>query len=354
MSIARIDARALLGPRHVAPSSEELRVVGVFNPGAVAIGGSVVLLVRVAEAAREARRGYAALPRWDCERGTTVIDWMRKEELIVEDPRVVTVRSTGMKRLTFISHLLVVYIRDGLEVQRIGPGRFMPQGQMEEFGVEDPRIIAIDGRFYITYVAVSRHGAATALASSEDFLHFTRHGVIFPPENKDVVLFPERIGDEYLALHRPNPAQHFSAPEIWLASSPDLLHWGRHRPFLRGDGPGESGRIGAGTPPLRTTAGWLEIYHGNGPTLGIGSAVGTYTAGALLMDLNDPRKVIGRCPQVLVPEADYERRGFVPKVVFPTGIVCQEDRLLVYYGAADESTAVVEFRLRDLLAAMRR
>jgi len=172
------------------------------------------------------------------------------------------------------------------------------------------------------------------------------------PSNKDVVLFPQRIEGEFLALHRPNPAQHFTRPEIWLAASPDLIHWGRHSPLLRGEGADEGGRIGAGTPPIRTTAGWLEIYHGNAATAGSSARAGAYCAGAILTDLDRPGRIIGRCTGILVPETRYERQGFVPDMVFPTGIVPREETLLVYYGAADQATAVAELRLRDVLHAL--
>ena len=234
------------------------------------------------------------------------------------------------------------------------PTRFLPGDALEEFGVEDPRITALNGRYYVTYVAVSRHGAATALAATSDFRQFTRLGVIFPPENKDVVLFPERIKGQYVALHRPNPAQHFTRPEIWIASSPDLIHWGSHAPMLRGEGAREAGRIGAGAPPVRTPAGWLEVYHGNKPAPDRPRGVGTYSAGAVLLDLEEPRNVIARCATLLVPEAHYERHGFVPDIVFPTGLVQHGETVLLYCGAADESTTVVELRLRDVLSAMRR
>ena len=107
--------------------------------------------------------------------------------------------------------------------------RFLPDSEMEEFGVEDPRITALGGRYYFTYVAVSRHGAATALASTTDFRQFERHGIIFCPENKDVVLFPEQVGGEFVALHRPNAATPFCRPEMWVARSPDLVRLGPPR-----------------------------------------------------------------------------------------------------------------------------
>jgi predicted GH43/DUF377 family glycosyl hydrolase len=162
-----------------------------------------------------------------------------------------------------------------------------------------------------------------------------------------VVLFPERIGGQFVALHRPNPAQHFSPPEIWQATSSDLIHWGGHAPLLGGTEQWDAGRVGAGAPPLRTNVGWLEIYHGNNRRTGeIG--VGMYSAGALLLDLENPSRILVTRGEILVPETDYERKGFVPNVVFPTGVVAKGETILVYYGAADESCAVVEVRLRNV------
>lgn len=333
-------------------SQADLKVIGTFNPGAVETPQGIVLLVRVAEAARETRPGRVALPRWDTAGHRAVLDWLREDEVVFEDARVVIVKRTGLKRLTFISHLAVVRSRDGRAVDAVEPQRFLPRGEHEEFGVEDARITPLEGKFYITYVAVSRHGAATALASTTDFQTFERHGIIFPPENKDVVLFPERVGGRYVALHRPNPAQHFCAPEMWLASSPDLVHWGGHAPFLGSTGDWDAGRVGAGTPPIRTQVGWLEIYHGNNRRPGE-AGIGTYSAGALLLDLENPARVLASVPRILVPETAWEREGFVPRVVFPTGVIARDDTLLVYYGAADEVCGVVELSRREVLAAVK-
>ncbi len=346
--IQRVFNRCLVRPSEVAPSQAELQVIGAFNPGAVETPDGICLLVRVAETFRETRTGRVALPRWDVGAGQVVADWLGEDEVRYEDSRVVVVKRTGLKRLTFISHLVVAHSRDGRNIDSIGASRFMPADENEEFGVEDPRITRLEGRLYFTYVAVSRHGAATALASTRDFKSFERHGILFPPENKDVVLFPERIGGRFVALHRPNPAQHFSAPEIWLATSPDLVHWGGHVPLLGGTASWDVGRVGAGAPPLRTKAGWLEIYHGNNRQCAV-HGVGSYSAGALLLDLEDPSRVLTRRGEILIPEMAYEREGFVPNLVFPTGLVVRDETVLVYYGAADENCAVVEVRLRDLL-----
>ena len=162
--------------------------------------------------------------------------------------------------------------------------------------------------------------------------------------------FRKRSESNYWALHRPTTAHAFSHPEMWLASSPDLRHWGSHQPFLAGTGGWEIGRVGAGTPPIRTPRGWLEIYHGNDKREG-DAGIGVYSGGALLMALDEPGRILAACGRIFVPEADFEQHGFVPGVVFPTGIVSHDDTLLLYYGAADTATAVVEYSLSDVLAS---
>lgn len=346
----RLFNRCLLRPEDVQPSQEDLRVAGVFNPGVASTPEGVVLLVRVAETPKERRTGFIGLPRWDFESARVSVDWVKEDEVVMDDPRVVRIRNSGLVRLTFISHLRIARSRGGREIDSIDEKRFEPATPTEEFGVEDPRITPVEDRYYITYVAVSRHGAATALASTTDFREFERHGMIFCPENKDMVLFPERIDGRFLALHRPTTATPFSKPEIWLANSPDLIHWGGHEPLLGGGGDWDIGRIGAGAPPIRTAEGWLEIYHGNDRRAG-DSGIGKYSAGALLLDLENPRRIRRPLGKILTPETDYERRGFVPNVVFPTGIVPTGDTLLIYYGAADTATAVVELKLSEILGA---
>jgi len=351
MILHRHFEKLLLKPSDLKPSRDDFEVVGAFNPGVIRAGDEVVMLVRVAERPREVRPGYTPLPRWDAEKGLTV-DWAPDEELRPIDPRVVERKADGLVRLTFTSHIQVVRCSDGRSVRENTGVRFEPVGEMEEFGVEDPRITELDGRYYFTYVSVSRHGAATSLASTTDFKTFERHGVIFCSENKDVVLFPERIGGEAVALHRPNPATPFCRPEMWIARSPDLRRWGSHSCLHGGGGAWETGRVGAGTPPVRVDAGWLEIYHGNRKPTNPGE-VGAYSTGVLLLDPDDPSRVIARTPDsIFEPTADFERNGFVPDVVFPTGIVDCPGGWLVYYGAADSCSAVVEFRRDELLATL--
>jgi predicted GH43/DUF377 family glycosyl hydrolase len=351
MLLARRSERLLLAPEHLKPLRDDFEVVGVFNPGAVVAGGEVVLLVRVAERPRERRPGFTASPRFDPGAGLA-IDWLANSAIEVLDPRVVKHKASGLVRLTFISHLRVVRCGDGRSVKELTDVRFLPETETEEFGVEDPRITRIGDRCYFSYVAVSRHGAATALASTTDFRQFDRHGVIFCPENKDVVLFPEKIDGYHVALHRPNAATPFCRPEMWIARSPDLVHWGSHECLHGGGAEWETGRVGAGTPPVAVSDGWLEFYHGNRQPARPGE-VGTYSTGALLLDRDNPARILTRtAASIFEPTADFERKGFVPDVVFPTGIVETDASFLIYYGAADCRTAVVEFSRDDVMRAL--
>jgi predicted GH43/DUF377 family glycosyl hydrolase len=351
MALKRLYERLLLRPADVKPTRDDFEVVGVFNPGAVRVNGEVILLVRVAERPRERRPGYTGLPRWE-DHGELTVDWVPDDQLEPVDPRVVRRKADGLVRLTFTSHLRVVRCGDGRSVEEVTETKFVPGSELEEYGVEDPRITPLYGRFYFTYVAVSRHGAATALGSTAEFKEFTRQGVIFCSENKDVVLFPEWVAGAHVALHRPNPATPFCRPEMWVAWSQDIIHWGYHGVLHGGGAEWETGRVGAGTPPVRVPGGWLEIYHGSRHTTRPGE-VGKYSTGALLLDLENPARILRRTPEsIFEPTADFERHGFVPDVVFPTGIVESKDTFLVYYGAADTCTAVVEFSKEEVMGKL--
>lgn len=339
----------VLSPDEVPPSDDRLRVVGAFNPGAAAVGDQVVLIVRVVEQVIASSPGLFPSPRFDSNHGLQ-IDWLNESDISLADPRVYENKHDGSLRLRFISHLRVYRSKDG---KTIDPDAdviaIMPQGDYEIYGIEDPRITRIGDTYYITYVAVSHHGVCTCLMSTRDFRGFERHGVIFCPDNKDVVLFPEKIGGDYVAMHRPMPAMKFSLPQIWLAHSPDLIRWGGHELLLAAGADATSDRIGGGTPPIKTDRGWLTLYHGSDKKPGQ-KGVGAYTAGALLLDLHNPTRITARTPHpIMAPEADFEKHGFVPNIIFPTAVLDRDTLYYVYYGAADESTGVVGYDKEALL-----
>lgn len=342
----------MLKPADLAPLRAQTRVVGTFNPGAAAFEGGIVLLVRVVEEITETREGHVASPRIN-ENRELVTDWIKADECDLSDPRVYELKKDGRLRLRFISHIKVVFSSDGKIADNLDGRVITPKGEYEEYGIEDPRITQLGGTYYITYVGVSRHGVCTCLMSTTDFHTFQRHGIILAPDNKDVVLFPEKIMGSYIAMHRPMPSMKFSPPAIWLARSNDLTHWGKHEQLHGGDTDVE--RVGGGTAPLRTERGWLTIYHGNEktPPDESGNVRVCYTGGAMLMDIQNPAIILGRsAAPIMVPTESFETSGFVDNVVFPTAAIDRGDAIWVYYGAADESVGVTAFDKNALLATV--
>lgn len=337
-------------PDDVKPSRDDFSVLGVFNPGVVKVNNEIVLLARVAEKPMD-QPGFVGLPRLGPE-ADVVVDWVPQAELDQSDCRVVRRKKGNLLRLTSISHLRVFRSRDGRSTSWTPGPQWFPELPCEAYGIEDPRITEIEGKYWITYVAISPRGVATALASTEDFETFERHGVIFPPENKDIVLFAQKVSEQYVALHRPNPISRFGRPQMWVARSPDLLHWGQHECLYSGCDDWESDKVGAGAPPLAVDEGWLEIYHGVRRSTRA-NEVGAYSAGALLLDRDDPTHVLKRSRgPIMQPSAEFERTGFVQNVVFPTALIECDDLLQLYYGAADACIGVVEFSKPELLEAL--
>lgn len=337
----------------VPPSSPDLKVVGVFNPAAARHNGETILLLRVAEAPREVPATEVAAPVYDANTGTIGLKrWSRDTKgLDLRDPRMIGLE--GKEWLTSISHLRVARSRDGVNFTVASTPALAAATRYEAYGVEDPRITDIDGTSWINYTAVSSYGIATALASTRDFRVFERHGIIFPPDNRDVTIFPEKIGGQFAALHRPMPSGGgLAKPTIWVARSPDMRSWGQHE-FVAAarDGMWDDAKIGGGAVPCRVQAGgrsaWLAIYHG------VTASPMAYALGALLLDAADPARVIGRSREpILRPETPYEREGFFGGVVFTCGALVEGDQVRVYYGAADGVTAVADLSLAEILAGL--
>ncbi len=249
------------------------------------------------------------------------------------------------------SHLTIARSDDGYnfkvdEEPWILPSRD-PQYEIYEcYGVEDPRITQLDDTYFITYTAYGPHGPRAGIGMTKDFVEFQRIGLITAPDNKDAVLFPEKINGEFALLDRPG-GMGGTKGAIWINYSPDLVHWGRAQIIL-GPEPGWGpSKLGMCNPPIKTDKGWLALYHGVRETGG----GRLYRVGAMLLDLENPEKVIGYTPHFIFgPEYLYERTGDVPNVVFPCGgIVEPDNRLKLYYGAADTCIAVAEANLDDLV-----
>ena len=335
----------------VPPSRPDMEVVGVFNAAATRFEGNTVLLLRVSETPKETDPNVvlAAIYNADSKR-IEMKQWGKDTKgLDVSDPRSIIV--DGRLWLTSMSHLRIARSRDGVHFEVERSPALAPSDLYEGFGTEDPRITLIDDTYWINYTAVSEHGISTALASTKDFRKFKRHGVIFPPQNRDVTIFPEKIGGRYVALHRPM-AEHPGQSSIWIASSPDLISWGNHA-LVATARPGmwDDSKIGGGAVPFRVKwknkDAWLEVYHG------VTASPPTYSLGALLLDFNDPGKVLARSKEpILKPEAVYEREGFYGNVVFTCGLVADGDVVRIYYGAADAVIAVADLSLAEILAGL--
>jgi beta-1,2-mannobiose phosphorylase / 1,2-beta-oligomannan phosphorylase len=351
MRAHRADRNPILTPAMVSPSRPDLEVVGVFNPAVTRYEDQVLLLLRVAEGARDASAREITAPVYDSDTGRLEIKRWRRDANGVDssDPRTVTL--DGCTWLTSISHLRLARSTDGIRFEVDPLPALLPATPYEAFGIEDPRITLLDGTYWINYSAVSRHGIATALASTTDFATFDRHGIIFPPNNRDVTIFPDRIAGRYVALHRPMP-EGIGQPAMWLASSSDLISWGEHRLVATArDASWDDAKIGGGAVPIRVKTadrdGWLAIYHG------VTRSPLTYSLGALLLDPHDPARVIGRSRDpILFPEAPYEREGFFGGVVFTCGLLANGDLIRIYYGAADGVTAVADIPLDEILSEM--
>jgi beta-1,2-mannobiose phosphorylase / 1,2-beta-oligomannan phosphorylase len=349
--LKRWPGNPIVTPEDVRPSRPGWKVDCTFNAGVARIGDETLLLLRVAESVADAGPGEVRVPLlertdagWRCTTRTFRSDDPHYD---YSDPRIIGSRADPRRvHLTSMSHLRVARSRDGVDFTVDDTPLLFPADATERFGCEDARLTVIEGRCYINYTAVSDLGIATALAVTDDFTRVERLGIIHAPDNRDVCLFPRRIGGNYWCLHRPAPL-HFGAPEIWIARSPDLIHWGGHQHLAGCRGSGwESHKIGGGAQMLETERGWLQIYHGV-------DAEQRYSLGALLLDLENPRIVRARLDRPLAePSAPYELHGFFDNVLFSCGALIEGDELRVYYGAADRVMALGTIALADLWAAM--
>lgn len=249
------------------------------------------------------------------------------------------------------SHLTLAFSRDGyhFDVQDrpwVVCPKEGPFARYECYGLEDPRITRIGDTYYIVYTAFGPHGPRVAIGETRDFREFRRISLATEVDNKDAVLFPEKIGGSYVMLDRPG-GMGGRAGSIWITYSHDLIHWGRARVVLDPRSGWGNSKLGASTPPIRTDEGWLVIYHGVRVT-GSGRL---YRVGAMMLDLEDPSRVLGFSPHFIFgPEKDYERTGDVPNVVFPCGQVLEPDGTLkMYYGAADTCIGLAEAPLADVV-----
>ncbi len=343
MNLIRCTENPVIRAEDVAPSRPDFRVLGAFNAGVAQIGEDIILLLRVAEAPVSDCADEVLIPRLDEANSAVIVERYDKNDPSYDfsDSRFV-VRDGRVVMLTSLSHLRVARSKDGIYFDIEPQPVLFPEHALEAWGIEDPRVTQIGDMYYITYSSASARGVGVGLAETRDFRTFVRRGLMLAPENKDVMIFPEKINGKFYALHRPVP-KSFGSPEMWIAESPDLMHWGNHR-FLMGlsEEGWDSARMGGGAVPIRTDRGWLVLYHG-------ADSKHRYCMGAALLDLENPAKVIARSRvPVLEPEAAYEVNGFFGKVVFSCGAILLDQTIRMYYGAADEVMALVDIPLEEI------
>jgi predicted GH43/DUF377 family glycosyl hydrolase len=347
MDIAkRFSNNPILKPSGIKPSRPDMKIECLLNPGVFTYDGKIWLLLRVAETPVQ-QEGRISLPVYD-EFGRISIKSFQKDDpdLNMTDPRVINYK--GQDYLTTLSHLRLVCSSDGVHFKE--PEGFAPifgQTRQESYGIEDCRVVRIGETFQLTFTEVSFYGVGVGLIQTNDWKKFKHRGMIFPPHNKDCAIFEEQINNKYYALHRPSSPQ-LGGNYIWLAESPDLIHWGNHKCIATTrKGYWDSGRVGAGAAPIKTGDGWLEIYHG-------ANEHHQYCLGALLLDLKDPSKVLARSEDpIMQPVESYELTGWFGNVVFTNGHLVEGDRIRMYYGASDEVICGADLSINEILKTLK-
>ena len=347
MDIAkRFKENPLLRPRDISPSIEGMKIECLLNPGVFRYQGKIWLLLRVAERP-EQKPGKTTFPVLDEQGNMQLMEFNNEDpRLDLSDPRVINY--DGDDYLTTMSHFRLVSSDDGITFHE--PEGYPPvfgKGILETFGIEDCRVATMGSRYYMTFTQVSENGVGIGLMETADWKTITRHGMIIPPHNKDCALFEEQIGEKYFTLHRPSSPE-IGGNYIWIAESPDLVHWGNHRCIAKTrEGMWDSARVGAGGAPIKTEKGWLEIYHGADENH-------RYCLGALLLDPDDPSRVLARSEDpIMEPRAEYEKTGFFGNVVFTNGHLVDGDQITIYYGASDEVICGARFSLKEIISSLK-
>ncbi|QAY68016.1 glycosidase [Paenibacillus protaetiae] len=322
----------------VVPGGAEWRRAAVFNPGVIRVGEKFYMYERAAASLRPFQTSIGLLESEDGVNFSPVMD-----------------------RPVFTADMLG-----------------FPGGS-----VEDARVVQIDGLFYMCYALqpysfdcwptgtglpayypehypewadnkVEPMITRSGIAVSEDGIHFKQLGYTTPAEidDRDNALFPEKIGGRFAILRRPmqyvGERYGTNTPGIWLSYSHDLLEWTEPELVAVAENiEWEGTKIGAAATPIKTDRGWLVLYHGV-------DAQSVYRVGALLLDLDNPAKVIGRTREpIMEPETYYERFGLVlPNVVFPTANLVIDGTVYIYYGCCDTCIGLATVPLEELLASL--
>jgi len=260
-----------------------------------------------------------------------------------------------MESIDFDNYFFIADSDDGYKFKlRESPIELPDDEEFKKYTNEmiyDPRITYLEGSYYICFAAHSANGVRIGILKTQDFEKFQFIGFGSEPDNRNAVLFPEKINGLYCRLDRPGSGG--SDGDIWVSYSPDLIYWGNSKLVLKRFSTGKAWdkhKIGPGAVPIKTREGWLEIWHG------VHLMVGTeavYHLGVMLLDLKDPSKVIAKAnAPILSPTELYERVGVTPNVVFTSGAILEDNgEVKIYYGAADTVQCIATARLEDLIWA---
>ena len=333
--------------------AEPTYVLGAFNPGFTRLAnGNLLMMVRVAEALVEPVRGDAVRAiRWTA--AGYVLDPHPLANVDMTDPRqfAMKARSHRILALTSLSWLLPVELdASGEAILAVHYDKAIePAADYQDYGVEDARISRIGERWYMTTCSVSAMRHCTTLHVSSDGLNYTLRGIVLDHQNKDMILFEGLVGGRYLAMTRPLGECYFAypaaspyvgGPSINFAASPDAFHWRPlEAPGLRArKGSLSAMKLGGGSPPILTDAGWLTIWHG----VETRETVGIYRSFWALMDRDEPTRFLRVEDEVALIEADpmltaqIAHQMYLPTpVVFTTGMIDMGDHYLVASGEAD-------------------
>ncbi len=275
--------------------------------------------------------------------------------------------------------------KDGIRFEKYkGNPVFAPDHDEPEGGcVEDPRLMKIGDAYYLTYAArayapgqywlepwvegvskpprylddsdvtasempffAKENITVSYLACTKDFITYKKFGRITDPtvDDRDVFLFPEKVNGKYVMISRPKLSDAgVKMPSIWISFGDDLISFKDRKLLMTGNEWWETQRMGGGTPPIKTDKGWFMLYHGVDDK-------GVYRVGAVLMDLNDPSKILARTKDfIMEPDQDFELQGLYEGCVFPTGTVVKDGKLFVYYGCADKYVGLATTDFNELI-----
>ena len=292
-------------------------VTSVFNPGAIKFNGKYLLMLRVQSRSRE-------------------------------------------------TYMVMADSSDGIDFKvrdKIVDFKGMENVKEKIYHIYDARLTKIEDKYYIMFAMDMEGSCQLGLGTTSDFENFEFMGIVSNEDIRNGVLFPEKVNGKYLRMDRPNKSKLVGGPTsgstICLSESDDLINWEAKAALINGRFHYWDEHIGSGPPPVKTKRGWLHIYHGIAGHFGSSNI---YQAGVILLDLNDPTKVLGRSRcNILEPREIWELAGQVPNVCFPSGMIVEkfdsegfaepDSEVKIYYGAADTVVGLARTTIQELINA---